>query len=170
MIKNKRLLVVISPKNFKDEEYFIPKEILESMGVKITTASTSKEAVSVAGRRQFVDILLNEANTNYDGIVLIGGPGAVVYFENEKLLELVKEFFNKRKLVAAICIASSILANSRILQGKRATGFPSEENNINSKNGVYTGDLITVDDNIITAKNPGAAREFTSQIIKWLSK
>ncbi|MBU0963124.1 MAG: DJ-1/PfpI family protein, partial [Nanoarchaeota archaeon] len=100
-LKNKRLLFVIAPKNFKDEEYYITKEILESMGIKIITASSSKEAVSVAGRKQITDITLDQINTNYDGIVFIGGPGSVVYFDDQKVLEIANEFFNKNKLVAA---------------------------------------------------------------------
>ncbi|MBU0929860.1 MAG: DJ-1/PfpI family protein [Nanoarchaeota archaeon] len=169
-LKNKRLLFVIAPKNFKDEEYYITKEILESMGIKIITASSSKEAVSVAGRKQITDITLDQINTNYDGIVFIGGPGSVVYFDDQKVLEIANEFFNKNKLVAAICIAPSILANSGILQGKRATAFPSEESNLIDRGAIYTANLVTIDDNIITGKNPGAAREFSTQIIRFLGK
>ncbi|MBU0963348.1 MAG: DJ-1/PfpI family protein, partial [Nanoarchaeota archaeon] len=94
----------------------------------------------------------------------------VVYFDDQKVLEIANEFFNKNKLVAAICIAPSILANSGILQGKRATAFPSEESNLIDRGAIYTANLVTIDDNIITGKNPGAAREFSTQIIRFLGK
>ena len=170
MLKNKRILMVIAPKNFKDEEYYIPKEIFETMGIRVSTSSTSSEAVSVAGRKQVIDVTLDKATSNYDAVMFVGGPGAIVLFDNEKAWNLAREFFKKNKLVAAICIAPSILANAGILQGKRATAFPSEETTLLKKNAIYTGNLVTIDGNIITGKNPGAARELSSQIIKILGK
>ena len=170
MLKNKRVLMVIAPKNFKDEEYYVPKEIFETMGMRVSTSSTASEAVSVAGRKQLVDVMLDKATSNYDAVIFIGGPGAVVLFDNEHALNLAKEFFNKGKLTGAICIAPTILANAGILQGKRATAFPSEESSLLEKGAIYTASLVTIDGNIITGKNPGAAREFASQIIKILGK
>ena len=170
MLKNKRILMVVAPKNFKDEEYYIPKEIFESMGLLVSTCSTSNEALSAAGRKLAVDVTLDKATSNYDAIMFVGGPGAIVLFDNEKAWNLARDFLNKNKLVAAICIAPSILANSGILQGKRATAFPSEEQNLLNKGALYTGSLVTIDKNIITGKNPGASRELASQIIKILGK
>ncbi|MDD5649859.1 MAG: DJ-1/PfpI family protein [Candidatus Nanoarchaeia archaeon] len=170
MLKNKRLLMVLAPKNFKDEEYYVLREILDSMNIRLITTSIAKEAISTLGRKEPIDILFNEATSQYDGIILIGGPGMVIFFENERLFDLIKEFYNKNKIVAALCIAPTILANSKILQGKKATAFPSEEQNLKNKNVIYTGDLVTVDGKIITGKSPASIREFATQIIKELSK
>jgi len=162
--------MVLPPKNFKDEEYFIPKEIFESMDIKVATTSSSNDAVSVSGRKQMVDVSLDNVKIDYDAVIFVGGPGAVVYFDNEKILNLAKEFFNQKKIVAAICLAPSILANAKILYGRRATAFPSEESNLIDKGAIYTGNIVTVDGNLITGKSPGAAREFASQILKVLGR
>lgn len=162
--------MVLPPKNFKDEEYFIPKEIFESMDINVSTTSILNEATSVSGRKQMIDVSIDKVTTDYDAIIFVGGPGAIVYFDNEKILNLAKEFFNQKKIVAAICLAPSILANAKILYGRRATAFPSEESNLIKKGAIYTGNIVTVDGNIITGKGPGAAREFASQILKVLGR
>lgn len=167
-VKNKRVLMVIAPEDFKDDEYYVPKEIFESMGIQVITTSSAKESSGVSGRKQVADILLNKATTNYDAVIFIGGPGASFYFENNDAMNLARNFYNQNKIVAAICIAPSILANAGILRGKRATAFPSEEQNMLNNGVNYTAELVTVDGNIITGKNPGAAREFSSRIIKAL--
>ncbi len=164
-----KVLFVIAPENFKDEEYFTPKEILEKNNIEVVTTSKSKEAVSVTGKKIAVDILLDKANVvNYDGIVFIGGPGASVYLNDKKAINLAKSFFENNKLTAAICIAPSILANAGILDGKEATAFPSEKSNLENKGAIYTNKDVTVDENIITGNGPGAAKKFGEKILEAL--
>jgi len=163
--KEKSVLMVIAPENFKDEEYFTPKQAFEERGIKVKTASTKEEATSIAGVKQKTDLLLNDATTDYEAVIFVGGPGASVYFNNENAIELAKKFNEKGKIVAAICIAPSILANAGLLKGKKATSFPSQESNLKEKGAEYTGDSVTIDGNIITGKDPNAAGEFAREII-----
>lgn len=164
-----KALFIIAPENFKDEEYFTPKSVLEANNIEVVTASLETEATSVGGKKQRADILLDQATTDYDAIVFIGGAGASVYFDNPKAHSLAKEFNNQGKIVAAICIAPSTLANAGVLEGKKATVFPSEKDNLEDKGTTYTGDDVTVDGNIITANGPAAAEEFGNKIVEKLT-
>ncbi|MFC1800698.1 DJ-1/PfpI family protein, partial [Nanoarchaeota archaeon] len=164
-----KALFVIAPKDFKDPEYYTPKEILENAGVEVTTASLKEEAVSVDGKVQKVDVLLEDVNTDYDVIIFVGGAGASAYFDNAKAHELAKEMTKDGKVIAAICIAPSTLANAGLLEGRNVTSFPSQENNIKAKGANYTAEAVTVDGKIITAMNPAAAEEFGNEIVKALS-
>jgi protease I len=80
---------------------------------------------------------------------------------------LAKEFNKDGKVVSAICIAPSILANAGILNGKKATSFPSQRNNINAV-GTYTGTPVEVDGKIITGNGPQAAKDFGKKIAEAL--
>jgi len=160
-----KALFVIAPTNFKDEEYFTPKKILEENGVKTVTASLSKEATSVNNKKAAVDVLLEDVSKDFDAVVFIGGPGADIYFNNKKAHEIAVNAFNNKKVVAAICIAPSTLANAGILNGKKATAFYTEKNNLESKGAIYTGKDITVDGDIITANGPEAASLFAKTIL-----
>ena len=166
------ILFVIAPSNFKDEEYFTPRKILLDNDVKVITVCSSSTAVSVKGERVNANLLLNsiEDITKYAGIVFIGGGGAEVYFNDSKAKNLAKRFYENNKVVGAICIAPSILANSGILEGKRVTCFPSEERNMVDKRAEYTGSEVEVDGNIITANGPSAAEEFGKKILEKLKE
>jgi len=168
-LNGKRVLMVIAPKDFKDEEYYIPKGILESSGATVITCSTLNEATSVDGKKQKADILLEEADANYDAVVFVGGPGARGYFDNEDAINLARNFYNTGKIVAAICAAPGILANAGLLDGKKATGFPSVEELLKSKGADYTGSSVEIDGKIITGKDPNAAEEFGNKIVENLS-
>lgn len=170
-LSGKKVLIVLAPDKFRDEEYFIPKQILESYGVKVITTSKEKEAVSVIERKKVtVDVLLKDVTADYDAIIFVGGPGSAGYFNDKTALDLTKEAYEKGKIVAAICIAPSILANAGILEGKKAAAWPSEGKNLKAKGADYTGKPVTQDGKIITANGPDAAKEFAETIAKELTR
>lgn len=165
----KKVLMVIAPKDFRDEEYFDTRKVLEESGAEITVAnSTGQPSKSMFGKivnpdKNFYDV----DSKNYDAIVFVGGSGASVYLNNQKALELAKKFYDSGKVTAAICIAPTILANAGILSGKKATAFPSERSNINAV-GTYTGNDVEQDGKIITGSGPKAANEFGRRIAEAL--
>lgn len=164
----KRVLMVIAPDNFRDEEFYNTKKVLQDNKVEVETASSVQEAKSVSGKKQFTDLLLTEATTDYQGIVFVGGPGSSVYFDDSFALALAKNFSEQGKVVAAICIAPSILANSGILTGKKATSFQSQESNLKEKGANYTGKPVEIDGKIVTATNADVAEDFAKAILKVL--
>jgi len=160
------VLMVIAPDGFKDEEYYIPKKILEENKHKVYTVSLKKQARSVAGKTQEVDMLLDEVDdiNHYSAVVFIGGPGADCYFENKKAREIIKEMDINGKIIAAICIAPATLAFADLLKGKKATCFPSVKDVLIDKGAKYTGEAFERDANILTANGPEVAEEFGKQI------
>ena len=83
-------------------------------------------------------------------------------------LSLAQKFYNAGKITAAICIAPVILANAGLLNGKKATSFPSEENALEDKGAAFTGNPVEADGLIVTAEGPKAARDFGKKIAQLL--
>jgi protease I len=166
MDQAKKVLIVIAPQTFRDEEYQKPRAVLEEAGAAITV--TSKGVSTATGRfgaRVAVDQDISQVSAkDYDAVVFVGGPGASVYFDDPIALNLAQEAYNSIPVIAAICIAPSILANAGLLRGKQATAFPSEKQNLQAKGATYTGKPVTTDGKIITASGPEAAREFGKAI------
>jgi protease I len=170
-LSSKKVLMIVAPANFRDEELLRPKEILEKAKAKITIASKGvKTAKGMLGSSVSVDLDLGQVDVkNYDAIVFVGGTGAEVYFNDSTALKIAREAYEQGKIVAAICIAPSILANAGILEGKQATAFPSEASNLEANGASYTGEAVTIDGRIITAKGPEAASQFGNAIAKALA-
>jgi len=165
-----KVLMVVAPQNFRDEEYQKPRQVLEEAGWQIEVASKGiNEAVGMFGTKAKIDKDISQLNVDdYSGVVFVGGTGAAVYFEDPNALSLAKTAFEEGKVVGAICIAPSILANVGVLAGKRATAFSSEEENLTAKGAQYTGEPVTVDGKIVTANGPAAAGEFGEKILSLL--
>ena len=167
---SKKVIMIIAPENFRDEEYFHTRESLEKGGVDVTVASTSKTAVSSIEKKQVeVDKLLEDLTTEYDGIVFIGGSGAKIYFENEKALTLARDFNDAGKIVAAICIAPMILAHAGLLENKKVTVWEGSGNDIKDFGANYTAEDVIIDGNIITGNGPKASYKFGDAVVKALS-
>jgi len=171
-LTGKKILMVIAPENFRDEELLVPKQYFEENGAQVTIASKEKgELRGSLGATVNVNTLLTEASVNdYDAVIFVGGPGTIVYFEDEEAHQLAKSFYENNKVVGAICIAPVILANAGLLEGRSATVFPSGEQDITSKGASYTGESVTVSDNIVTANGPQSAREFAQTIAQKLTR
>jgi len=168
----KKALLIIAPENFRDEELFETKKVLEAAGIKTEIASNQAGTIKgMLGGSQEVKKTLFDVNvSDYQAIVFVGGSGASVYFDDAIALAVAEEAVRQGKIVAAICIAPSILANAGILRGKKATAYPSEKENLVNKGAEFTGEPVTVDGQIVTASGPSAARDFGWKIVELLQK
>jgi len=172
-LSDKKIVMVVAFKNFRDEEYFVPKEILEGAGAEIKTASNKEGmAIGADGGQVSIDYLISNVDmNNFDAMVFIGGPGCLENLDNENSYNLAKETAAKNKLLAAICVSPAILAKAGVLKGKRATVWSGPMDKLAIKileeNGaIYTPESVVVDGKIITANGPDAAKKFAEALIK----
>ena len=166
-----RILIIIAQKLFRDEELDIPKRLFEANGIKVDVASVTTEiAVGKLGMQVNPDLSFKDAKSDdYDAIMIVGGPGAPELKNYPEVLNLIKEFDKKQKLVTAICIAPTILAKAGILKGKKATVFPTGADELKMASAIYTGDHVTVDGRIITGDGPESAKIFAEKVIERLN-
>jgi protease I len=157
-----KVLMVIAPTMFRDEEYAIPREILIKAGADVITASTDPgTCTGKLGAKAEATLALDAADPDdYDAVLFVGGAGASVFFDDPAAHKLAKHALEDMRVVGAICIAPSILAHAGLLEGKRATAFRSQERDLLEHGALWTGDPVTVSGRIITANGPEAARDF----------
>ena len=157
---------------FEDIEALIPLDVLRRGGVDVKTVSinndylvTSSHGVSIKA-----DCLFNEINTDEADLLMLPGgmPGASNLYEHKELCQALLKQNEKGKKIAAICAAPAVvLAQLGILNSRQATCYPGFEQMLT--NTTYTGDLVTVDNNIITAEGPAAAFPYAYELLKQLT-
>ncbi|MDI6591528.1 MAG: DJ-1/PfpI family protein [Patescibacteria group bacterium] len=176
-LEGKKIVFIVAFRDFRDEEYFRPKEILERAGAEIKTASTKiGQAIGADGGEVKVDLTLEDLKvSDFEAVVFIGGPGAIKYLDNEKSYRIAKETVKINKVLAAICISPTILAKAGVLKGKKATVWSSPLDKspvkILKENGaIYQDELVVVDGKIITGNGPAAAEKFGMKIVEALTE
>ena len=112
--------------------------------------------------------IMDEEIKSYDILVLPGGmPGSTNLRDNERVINLIKEFNSNKKLVCAICAGPIALGKAGITEGRSVTCYPGFENQLGNCN--YKDDLVVVDENIITGRGPVAAIPFAFEILTKIS-
>jgi len=175
-LKGKKVAMIIAFRDFRDEEYFVPKETLKKAGVEIKTASNKMgRAIGADGGDVEVDLLVSEINpADFDAIVFIGGPGCLENLDNESSYRVAQETVSQNRVLASICISPVILAKAGVLEGRKATVWSSVMDRssvrILKDNGtIYQDEDVVVDGKIITGNGPAAAKEFGQAILEVLT-
>jgi len=174
----KKILMIVAPVNYRDEELEIPKAHFEKSNFNVIIASTKKGTCKgMLGGNAEATVSLNEIRVDdYDGIIFVGGSGTPLVRKEEKALEIAREGVAKGKLVGAICWAPTILAKAGVLKGKKATVWLGSDNEfgivtdkvIEKFGGVYVDQPVVVDEKIVTADGPRSAKKFAEEIEKLL--
>lgn len=173
---DKKIAMIIAFRDFRDKEYFLPKEIFEGSGFTVKTVSDKlRLAIGADGGEAIIDFPIGDLNpSEFDAIVFIGGPGTVKHLDNEAFYNAARKTISAGKVLAAICVSPVVLAKAGVLSGKRAAVWSSPMDKsavrILEKNGAkYSDEPVVADGKIITASGPSAAGEFAKTIVKILS-
>ena len=174
-LEKKKVVIIIAFREFSDSEYFIPREVLEKVGVEIKTASNRKgTAIGAEGGEVNVDLLVFDINmADFDAAIFIGGSGCLGSLDNEESYRVAREAVSQNKILASICISPIILAKAGVLGEKRATVWSSPLDRgpikILEENGaIYQTDSVVVDEKIVTANGPATSDKFGEAIIEVL--
>ena len=164
------ILMVIASSLFRDEEYKQPKDVFEQNNYRVTVASTTLNLVKgMISLEVTPDILLeNVDESKYDAIVFVGGSGSTEFWNHSIAHSLILDMNRNNKIVAAICLAPVALGRAGILKGKKGTVYSSATEELIKTGAIYSKNEVVVDDNIVTANGPGAAKAFGESILSLL--
>lgn len=165
-----RVAMIIAQKDFRDEELFDTKAVLEENGVVVDIAAPTMEtARGKLGGALRPDIVIGKISADeYDGVVFVGGPGAFGFINDSMIHELAKSFVKAGKIVAAVCIAPAILAQAGLLKNVNAAVHDSGVDYLRKGGAIISEEDVVIHGRIITANGPSAASVFGEKIVKAL--
>ena len=168
---SKRVLCVLA-EGFEEVEAVTPIDMLRRAGFEVIVAGLS--GIDIAGSHGITllaDCEFGEVTgEDFDAVFLPGGKGGAENLAaDQEVIDYLNDMFDKGALVSAICASPGVvLSKTKILSGKKATCFPGFEKHM-PQDAKFTDERVVVDGNLITGKAAGAAAEFTSAIITYLS-
>ena len=167
----RRILYIIAPERFRDEELAEPRRALEAAGHHVTIASTrAGEATGMLGARIRPDATIAMVSgDDFDCLAIAGGAGAPQHlWDSAPLAALVALGYAAGKTLAAICLAPPVLARAGVLAGRRATTFPSARALIELRRGgaTYVRESVVRDGTILTASGPEASEAFGAALVQ----
>ena len=162
-------VVVPLAEGFEEIEAMAIIDVLRRAGIEVTVAGLHSGPIESARRVKVVPDTTIELITSddFDMIILPGGqPGADNLKASGKVESLIRDFHSKGKLTGAICAAPYVLAAAGILEGKKATCYPSYSGKL--AGAIYQEKTVVEDGKIMTSRGPGTAVCFALAIVEKL--
>lgn len=156
---------------FEEIEALTVVDMLRRAKIETVTVSVEKSKTVVGSHEipVIADVKFSETDFS-DGsmAVLPGGLAGTNGLKAHKgLAGLLLEYNAKKKMIAAICAAPSVLGGLGILRERHATCYPGFENQLTGA--VALKDAVVRDGNIITSRGMGTAIDFSAAIIEVLA-
>ncbi len=128
-------------------------------GDKVRTAIHDFEGDQTYTEKPGHDFTLNAAFDDarpetYDALVIAGGRAPEYLRLDEKVLGVVRHFFEEDKPIAAICHGAQILTAAGVVKGRNVSAYPAVGPEVKLAGGHYAEvaiDQAVVDGNLVTA-------------------
>lgn len=165
-----KVLLIVAQNGFQDIEYDAVRGGLLDAGYRVVTASPrGGRATGMSGFTVNADLPLAQARAEeFAAVVFIGGEGAPSLYDDAEAHRVAREAAEQGKVLGAICLAPVILARAGLLEGKRATVYPSAKQELLDGGASYTGAGVEIDGRLITGDGPEASEQFARAIIEAL--
>lgn len=170
-------VLMIATNGFEHAELFEPKAALEAAGAKVSLASIKTDPIQGEkdGEKAGTitpDLSIDDVDTDdYDALVLPGGvanPDRMRMYT--RAIDIVSEFMEDDKIVAAICHGPWLLAEADVIDGRRMTAYPSIHTDLRNAGAEVVDEEVVIDANLITSRKPGDIPAFNAAIIEALEE
>ena len=145
-------------------------DYLRRADIEIDMVSTTgdKNLVTSHGIKYQADFLLEEIDPDdYDGVYIPGGTaGAESLRDNNKVIEIIKDFNDRDKLIAAICAGPIVLDRAGVLKDKKVTSFPSVKDELKNIGQYIDDDIVVTDGNITTSRGAALTNYLALRLIE----
>lgn len=155
---------------FEEVEALTPVDILRRAGITVKTVSVTGRAMVKGSHDIWVraDIADEGFTLPEDAAMLVlpGGPGTTALLESDMVEKAVGEAARANLLIGAICAAPRVLHKYGLLEGRRATAFPSVQPELVGAK--ISGAATERDGNIITGRAAGVSLQFAYRLVEAL--
>lgn len=171
----KRVLIVATD-GFEQSELMDPRKALEDAGLETVVASLKPGSITGWKDRNWgeavaVNLIVDDVDAaDYDALLLPGGqmnPDALRM--EDRVIDLVNDFDDMDKPIAAICHAPWLLVEADIVDGRTVTGWPSIRTDLANAGADVVDEEVAIDGNLITSRNPDDIPAFSKALIAALA-
>jgi protease I len=175
-LSDKRV-AILAADGFEQSELLVPKQRLEEAGAAVDVISL--KAGEIWGWKDGdwgdpieVDRTIDAVRIDeYDALVIPGGVlNPDLLRRDEDAVQLVRDFYDSKKPLAAICHAPWVLVEAGIAKGLRMTSFSSMATDVKNAGATWVDKEVVVDQGLITSRNPGDLEAFSAKIIEELGE
>ena len=170
-IRDARILIMATD-GFEQSELAVPLDKLRAAGAQVKVASPKGPNIRGWAETDWgdsvpVDLTIKDASVDdFDALVLPGGQiNPDKLRTDDDAIDLILDFLDIGKPVAAICHAPWLLIEADAVDGRRVTSWASIKTDVENAGGEWVDEEVVVDDGVITSRSPTDLDAFVAKII-----
>ncbi len=171
MAAAKKSILLFVDDIYEDLELWYPKLRLVEAGYSAVIAGpqAGKKYAGKHGYPCVSQAAISEMNaSDFAGVVCPGGFMPDKLRRDAKVLELVKQFHEAGKLVAAICHGGWIPISAKVYQGVKVTGSPGIKDDLINAGAIWEDAPLVVDRHFVSSRKPDDLPDFMRGILQVL--
>jgi deglycase len=170
-------VAILATDGFEQSELMEPKKALEGAGA--TTHVIAPKSGEIRGWHSHqwgekirVDRTLDQINASeYDALMIPGGVMSPDHLRTDtKAVQLVRDFAQAGKPIAAICHGPVLLIEAGIVKGRRITSWPSLRTDLKNAGANWVDQMVAADNGLITSRKPDDIPDFCKAFIDQLAE
>lgn len=171
-----RKILILATHGFEESELRAPKEYLEGKGHEVAIVSTAPDAIKAWangdwGKEYEVDKIIDEIRVSeWDALVL---PGGVINPDklrmNMSAIQLIRDFDEQGKIIAAICHGPQLLIEAGLVQGRQLTSVENIKTDLVNAGASWENNEVILDGNLVTSRTPMDLPAFNQHIEQLLN-
>jgi protease I len=166
----KRILMFVGD-IYEDLEVWYPKLRLIEAGAEVVLAGPEAK-VTYAGKHGYPcksDAAIDEVDAaSFDGLVVPGGFMPDKLRREAKVLQLVCDFNDAQKLIAAVCHGGWIPISAGVYRGVRVTGSPGIKDDLVNAGAIWEDKPVVIDRHFVSSRKPDDLPDFCRGIMQVL--
>ena len=181
MIMEKKLIgkkvAILATDGFEQSELLEPHKTLLNNGATVDIISLKKGKIKGWKDKNWGDeveanVSIDEARSgNYDALVL---PGGVISPDklrvNRDVVNLITDFLEEGKPIAAICHGPWTLIETNKIKGRRMTSYESIKTDLINAGVKWVDEEVVVDKGLVTSRSPKDLPAFCKKMVEEIAE
>jgi deglycase len=163
-------IAILVENDYQDQEVWVPLYRLREEGYETVVVGTgagvykSKYGYPIQAAQSASDA----RSEDYLGVIIPGGWAPDRLRQDAGVLKLVRELFQKGRVVASICHGGWVLASAGVVRGKRVTSYQAIRDDLVHAGAEFVDQEVVRDGNLITSRKPDDLPAFCREIVRSL--
>jgi len=144
---------------FQEEDYKV-----DVVGSKAEETYMGKHGIPFRSNLSPEEVNIDE----YDALIIPGGRAPDRMRIDKGLVKIVREAYEKNKVIAAICHGAQMLVEADVIRGKKVTCWKSVATDVKNAGATFVDAPVVIDGNVVTSRFPPDLPKFCKETIRLL--
>jgi protease I len=167
---SKGQVAILVENDYQDQEVWVPLYRLREEGYRTVVVGTGAAAYkSKYGYPIQAELAAAQAKgVDFEGVIIPGGWAPDRLRQDPAVLKLVRDLFERRKVVAAICHAGWVLCSAGVVRGRKVTAYQAIKDDLVNAGAEFLDQEVVRDGHLITSRRPDDLPAFCREIVRAL--